>query len=139
MGQQMSGPNSSIGQSIRHESEGWGFESPSGRDIFCLKNFQKHSEHPFVSRKINAVARAKLTFQMLTLLQNNASLKHDTHHVIINAGMLFRRLTMTKQHQPHECLWTWIIISWDDDHVNKYELKQDRRWNVERPSATLDP
>ena len=37
MGQQMSGPDSSNGWSIRHESEGWGFESPSGRDIFCLK------------------------------------------------------------------------------------------------------
>ena len=37
MGQQMSGPDSSNGLSIRHESEGWGFESLSGRDIFCLK------------------------------------------------------------------------------------------------------
>ena len=33
MGQQMSGPDSSIGWSIRHESEGWGFKSLSGRDI----------------------------------------------------------------------------------------------------------
>ena len=37
MGQQMCGPESSNGLSIRHEFEGWGFESPSGRDIFCLK------------------------------------------------------------------------------------------------------
>ena len=36
MGQQMSGPDSLSGQSIRHESEDWEFESPSGRDIFCL-------------------------------------------------------------------------------------------------------
>ena len=36
-GQQMTGPDNSIDWSIRHESEGWGFESPSGRDNFCLK------------------------------------------------------------------------------------------------------
>ena len=67
-GQQMSCPDSSNGQSIRHESEGWGFESPSGRDIFCLKNadtFKTISDH--VS-KMNVVACAQLTFQMLTLL-----------------------------------------------------------------------
>ena len=51
----MPGPDSSIGYSIRHESEGWGFESPSGGDIFVSK--------------MNAVARAQLTFQMLTLFQ----------------------------------------------------------------------
>ena len=32
----MSVPDSSSGQSIRHESEDLGLESPSGRDIFCL-------------------------------------------------------------------------------------------------------
>ena len=40
------GPDSSIGQSIQHESEGWGFESPSGRDIFCLKNFDTFTRTP---------------------------------------------------------------------------------------------
>ena len=38
----MCGPDSSIHQSIRHESEGWRFESPSGGDIFCLKKFDKN-------------------------------------------------------------------------------------------------
>ena len=71
MGQQMSGPDSSIGKSIRHESQGWGFESPSGRDIFCLKNFDTFTRTPVRVSKINAVVRAQLTFQILTLLQNN--------------------------------------------------------------------
>ena len=50
------------------ESEGWGFESPSGRDIFCLKNFDTFTRTPVCVSKMNAVARAQLTFQMLTLL-----------------------------------------------------------------------
>ena len=54
---------------IRHESEGWGFESPSGRDIFCLKNFDTFPRTPVRVSKMNAVARAQLTIQMLTLLQ----------------------------------------------------------------------
>ena len=36
MGQQMSGLDSLSGWSIRHESEGWGLEFPSGRHILCL-------------------------------------------------------------------------------------------------------
>ena len=63
----MSGLDSSNGLSIRHESEGWGFKSPSGRDIFCLENVR-------VS-KMNAVARAQLKFQMLTLFKNIHSKK----------------------------------------------------------------
>ena len=51
MGQQMSGPDSSIGWSIRHESKGWGFESPSGQVVFCLKNLTLSKEHPFVCQK----------------------------------------------------------------------------------------
>ena len=35
--QKMSGPDSSNGLSIRYESDDWGLDSPSGRDIFCLK------------------------------------------------------------------------------------------------------
>ena len=54
---------------IRHESEGWGFESPSGRDIFFLKNFDTFTRTPVRVSKMNAIARAQLTFQMLTLLQ----------------------------------------------------------------------
>ena len=60
MWQQMPGPDSSNGKSNRHESEGWGrhesecrgFESPSGRDIFCLKNLTFSQEHPLVCRKL---------------------------------------------------------------------------------------
>ena len=69
MGQQMSGPDSSNGKSIRHESDGWGIESPSGRDIFCLKNLDNFTRASVRVSKMNAVARAQLTFQMLTLLQ----------------------------------------------------------------------
>ena len=69
----MSGPDSSNGLSIRHESEGWGFNSLSGRDIFCLKKFDTFSRTPVHVSKINAVARAQLTFQMLTLLQKYLS------------------------------------------------------------------
>ena len=67
MVQQMSGPDSSNGWSILHESGGWGFESPWGRDIFCLKNFDTFTRTSVHVPQINAVASAQLTFQMLTL------------------------------------------------------------------------
>ena len=51
MGQQMFGPDSSIGQSIRHESEGYGFESPSGRDFSVSEALTLSQEHPSVCRK----------------------------------------------------------------------------------------
>ena len=76
MGQQMSGPDS-----IRHESGGWGFESPSGRDIFCLKNFDTFRRTPVRVSEMNAVARAQLTFQMITLLQ-----KHIALHRLSSVG-----------------------------------------------------
>ena len=44
-------------------------ESPSGRDIFCLKNFETFTRTPVYVSKMNAVARAQLTFPMLTLLK----------------------------------------------------------------------
>ena len=43
--------------------------SPSGRDIFCLKNFDTFPRTPVHVSKINAVTRAQLTFQMLTLFK----------------------------------------------------------------------
>ena len=52
-----------------HDSEGWGFESPSGRDIFCLKNFDTFTRTPVHVSKMNAVAHTQLAFQMLTLLK----------------------------------------------------------------------
>ena len=51
------------------ESEGWGFESLSGRDIFCLKNFDTFTRTSVRVSKMNAVAHARLTVQLLTLLQ----------------------------------------------------------------------
>ena len=42
---------SSNDQSIQHESDGLGFESLSGRDIFCLKNSTLSQEQPFVCWK----------------------------------------------------------------------------------------
>ena len=59
----MSGPGSSNGWSIRHEYEGGGFESPTGRDIFCLKNFDSFTRTSVSVSKMNAVARAKFTLQ----------------------------------------------------------------------------
>ena len=45
-----------------------GSSPPSGRDIFCLKNFDTFTRTPVRMSKMNAVARAQFTFQMLTLL-----------------------------------------------------------------------
>ena len=64
----MSGPQSSIDKSILHESDGWGFDSRSGRDIFCLKIFDTSQDYPFVCRNWMLLP-AQLTFQMLTLLK----------------------------------------------------------------------
>ena len=44
------------------------FGMNSGRDIFCLKNFDIFTRTPVRVSKMNAVARAQFTFQMLTLL-----------------------------------------------------------------------
>ena len=59
----MSGPDSSNSLSIQNESEGWGFESLSDRDIFCLENFDTFTRISVCVSKMNAVARALLTFQ----------------------------------------------------------------------------
>ena len=45
-----------------------GFKPPSGRYIFCLKNFDTFTRTSVRVSKMNAVARTQLTFQMLTLL-----------------------------------------------------------------------
>ena len=52
-----------------HIQYGWGFESFSGRDIFCLKNFDNFTRTSVSVSKMNAVARAQLAFRMLTILQ----------------------------------------------------------------------
>ena len=54
---------------IRHESEGLEVESPSGRDIFCLKTFDTFTRTSVPMPKKNAVAHMQLAFQMLTLLK----------------------------------------------------------------------
>ena len=66
LGQQISGPDSSNGYSIWHESEGWEFESPAGRSIFYLKNFDTFTRISDCESKMNAVVRVQLTFQILT-------------------------------------------------------------------------
>ena len=48
---------------------GWGFESSLGQDTFCLKNFGISTKTSFRVSKMNAVSRARLTFQMSTLLK----------------------------------------------------------------------
>ena len=54
---------------LQRISEVWGFESPSGRGIFCLKNFDTFIRSSVRVSKMNAVARARFTYQMLTLFQ----------------------------------------------------------------------
>ena len=68
----------------RRRSEGWEFESLSGRNIFCLKNFDTFKRTSVRVSKMNAVAPTQLTFQMLILLPNIyiASIhKHVTAYV----------------------------------------------------------
>ena len=67
------------GNCIRHESERWGFESPSDRDIFCLKIFDTFKRTAVRVSKMNAVARAQLTIQILTFATyNKISLVKET-------------------------------------------------------------
>ena len=49
----------------------WEFESPSGRDIFCLRGFGTFTRAPDRVPKMNLVARAQLTYQLLTVLQKS--------------------------------------------------------------------
>ena len=54
-GQQMSGLDSSNDQNIRHESEGWGLESPTGQEIFSFTNFDTLTRTSVRESKMNAV------------------------------------------------------------------------------------
>ena len=54
------------GWSIQHESKDWRFESPSGQVFFLSQKLKK---------KMNAVASAQLTFQMLPLQLKNTEEK----------------------------------------------------------------
>ena len=62
----MSGADSSDGCNIRHESQGWGFEFLSSRDIF---GFDTSTTTSVSKLKMNAAARAQLIFQNLTLIK----------------------------------------------------------------------
>ena len=48
--------------------KGWGFESPSGPNIFCLKKFDTFTRTS-AREFMNVVAHAHLIFQMLSLLK----------------------------------------------------------------------
>ena len=109
--QQMPGPDSSNGLSIRYESEGWGFESPSGRDIFCLKNFVTFKRTSVCVSKMNAVACTQLTFQMLTLFKNIYTTRSSIHkHGTAN-------------------IWPWKLkwLDWSIRH-------ESEGWGFESPS-----
>ena len=67
----------------------------AGRDIFCLKNVDTFTGTPVRVSKMNAVARAQLIFQMVTLLK-----KHEWN---ISIGMPIE-----------ETLLLWLSIRWTD-------------------------
>ena len=50
-GQQMSGPDNWSGQSVQHESEGWGSSPPQVETYFVPKTWTLSREQPFVGRK----------------------------------------------------------------------------------------
>ena len=67
MGQKVSAPESTNG--FWYESGGWGFESPSDRDNFCLRNVDAVRSSSICKSTVNADVRTQLAFQMLTLLR----------------------------------------------------------------------
>ena len=58
-----------------------GSSSPSGGDIFCLKNVDPFTRTSVRVSKMNAVARARLTSQMLTFLRK-----------YLSAGQIYMRM-----------------------------------------------
>ena len=64
-----------------------GFESLSGRDIFCLKNFDTFTRTSVRVSKINAVVRALLTVQVLTLIQKDIYTVWKPFHYITHSGL----------------------------------------------------
>ena len=110
MGQEMSGPDSANGKGIQHESEDWGFDSLSGRDIFCLKNFDTFTRISVWESRMNAVARAQLTFQMLTLLHTNMSKKFLLFYTIMDCVNLVipgKRYIIPKSTKPASPSISW--------------------------------
>ena len=122
MGPQMSDPDSSDGYSIGHESEGWGFESPSGRDIFCLKNFDTFTR---TSVCVENECCCPRTFQMLTLLHiyiymcvcvcvcvcltddvcSNFVWGYRISNALIYKWLEINSLAWNEKLQPHSCKW----------------------------------
>ena len=86
-GQQLCGPDSSTGR----------LGSLSGRDIFCLKNFDPFTRTSVRVSKMNAVARAHSTFQMLTLLQNITS-RHSLITGIYPTASVRRYVLMSRSY-----------------------------------------
>ena len=80
----MSGPIAQMARAfgISQKIGGW-VEIPSGREIFCPQNFDAFTRKSVRVSKINAVARAQLTFQMLTLLNKYHCTKLG-HIVVMN-------------------------------------------------------
>ena len=60
-----------------------GSSPPSGRDIFCLENFDTFTRTAVHVSKMNAVARAQLSFQMLILLQKYLLTKQNESAYIL--------------------------------------------------------
>ena len=72
MGQQMTGPDSSNGKSIWHESEGWGSSPPRVETCSVKKtNIDTFTRTPVRVSKMNAVARAQLTIQQTRRSEND--------------------------------------------------------------------
>ena len=51
----------------KYESNGWGFESPTGQEFPVSKTLALSQKYPFVCRKLMLLPRAQLIFQILAL------------------------------------------------------------------------
>ena len=108
MGQQVCSPDGSNCERIRQEYEGRGFESPSGRDIFCLKSFNtftRTSVHVCVQ---NAIFAPKYFFRYVLSHRDPerymSLIFRDLHHVHI--GQVSPQLSCGNHCQ----IWTWYSI-----------------------------
>ena len=62
---------------IAQEVRAFGMNPKVGGRVFCLKNFDTFTRTPDRVSQMNAVARAQLTYQMLTLLQRYTKMRHN--------------------------------------------------------------
>ena len=96
MGQQMSGLINQMARVFGINPKVGGLDSPSGRDFFCLKNFDTFTRTSVRVSKMNAVARSLLTFEMLTLVDKYIKMMDDWIHKLF----LNKPLTMFVLIQP---------------------------------------